>query len=139
MNSFNLILGTTRHDDFIKVEKKSKRVQREGFNSYKADSRGYIVNSKGKRLKGTKNEQGYIRVALTNDTGVKKFYVHRLIALHFHECPSEEYEVHHKDGKRDNNKAENLEWVTHQENMKHVQGWKNKKWIKKATNGKSKR
>ena len=52
--------------------------------------------------------------------------VHRLVAYHFcpkpadfHEQPSRYYQVNHKDENPANNRADNLEWVTCQENINY--------------------
>lgn len=48
-------------------------------------------------------------------------YVHRLVALAFlGDPPSSGAVVNHKDFNRKNNSAENLEWVTQTENMRHA-------------------
>lgn len=93
-----------------------------------------ITNTKtGKVLKSRVNKQGYHRVTLINGKDRFHFYVHRLVALTFQECPGEGYEVHHKDEDRSNNHNSNLKWVTRAENMAYVHaGWLNRKWAKKA-------
>ena len=45
--------------------------------------------------------------------------VHRLVAQHFIPNPMFKKEVNHIDGNKRSNVADNLEWVTHSENVKH--------------------
>lgn len=55
-----------------------------------------------------------IRVGLRD---YRKVYVHRQIALAFVPGAAEGLEVNHINGDRADNRAENLEWVTHAQNM----------------------
>jgi len=53
--------------------------------------------------------------------GYKKFIkIHRLVAETFLENPDSKPFVNHRDGDTHNNRLDNLEWVTHQENMRHA-------------------
>lgn len=61
----------------------------------------------------------YQSVALRNEHGVKKFYVHRLVAQAFVENPDRKEQVNHIDGDKSNNLASNLEWATQSENQLH--------------------
>ncbi|MDR1180946.1 MAG: NUMOD4 motif-containing HNH endonuclease [Bacteroidales bacterium] len=86
----------------------------------------YLVSNKGniKIHRTNKNKalmtdhDGYLRVHLYKRGDRKVFSVHRLVAMAFLEKPPEDYtEVNHKDCNRQNNRVENLEWVTRQQNM----------------------
>lgn len=52
-------------------------------------------------------------------------YVHRLVAGAFIENPQGKPEVNHIDSNPFNNSVENLEWVTHEENMRHAHKYGN--------------
>ena len=56
------------------------------------------------------------------DTGkVKTFYIHRLVAETFIGCPPEgKTQINHKDGDKENNVVDNLEWVSAKDNIKHM-------------------
>ena len=63
-------------------------------------------------------KSGYVKVALYKNGIKKEELVHRLICSAFHSFKSG-MQVNHKDGNRQNNDAENLEWVTASQNLKH--------------------
>ena len=63
---------------------------------------------------------GYYKVNLVKNNRWKTFRVHRLVATSFLENPKNKNNVNHKDFNKLNNNVENLEWVTHQENVTHA-------------------
>lgn len=89
---------------------------------YSVSSDGKIKNDLTQKLiRPCRTGRGgeYQAVALRNENGVKKFYVHRLVAQAFLENPNSKEQVNHIDGDKTNNDANNLEWVTGSENQIH--------------------
>lgn len=82
---------------------------------------GVVLNSKGKAMKPIKKKTGYMEVCLRRSDGTPTYkLVHRLVAQAFCEISNEECEVNHKNGNKEDNRAENLEWVSHDENLRHA-------------------
>ena len=98
---------------------------------------GQVINKKtGRILKPQPNGKGYLRVVL----GGQRYFVHRLVAQKYVPNPDNKEQVNHKDGNKLNNCADNLEWMTNQENRTHavenklqVQG-ENCSWAKLTEN-----
>ena len=87
---------------------------------YQISSYGRVRNVKtGNILTGDINNIGYKRVYLYAPVK-KRFFVHRLVAYHFCEGYQDNLVVNHKDGNKQNNKADNLEWVTRSQNDLHA-------------------
>lgn len=80
----------------------------------------------GKLLTPKRMRDGYIAFRLNKNK--KQFFknAHRLVAIHFISNPENKKEVNHKNLNKNDNKADNLEWVTAKENMRHAR--KNKTW-----------
>ena len=80
-------------------------------------------------LKTRRNNLGYVKVTLYkpgkpdkwgNYPGKKTESVHRLVAMAFNGPIPAKLEVNHKNGVKHDNRPENLEYVTHRENMLHA-------------------
>lgn len=67
------------------------------------------------------DNKGYKRVTLSKDGKTRRFLIHRLVAIHFLENLENKPMVNHIDNNPSNNNINNLEWVTHSENMIHAQ------------------
>lgn len=90
----------------------------EGY--YQISSEGNVRNVKTNQiLIGDTNNIGYRRVTLYSPTK-KRFFIHRLVALHFCEGYKKNLVVNHKDGNKLNNNYQNLEWVTRSQNDLHA-------------------
>ena len=76
-------------------------------------------NYPGKPLKVEQIRDGYQRIVLMKDSIKKRYMCHRLVALTFIENPNNLPQVNHKDGIRNNNCINNLEWCTQSENERH--------------------
>lgn len=79
---------------------------------------GRIRNKHGKIRKTFVSRNGYERVGFHG--GQTTIAVHRLVARAFCEGYANHLEVNHKDGDKLNNTADNLEWVTKSDNIKHA-------------------
>ena len=95
---------------------------------YQASNLGRIrsLPRKGTRTKewhilkyNTKNQKHYCHIGLCKNGKSKTISLHRLIATTFIPNPNNLPQVNHKDGNKENNNVNNLEWVTNQENMIH--------------------
>lgn len=94
---------------------------------YKISNRGRVMSfitrwpSKLHRiLKHNKNNHGYHKVDLYKAKKRHPFLVHRLVLAAFIEPSPKDKETNHKDGDKNNNNVNNLEWVTSSENNFHA-------------------
>ncbi len=103
-----------------------------GYDGYQASNLGNIKSLYyRKRIKDKINPKimskvshtgGYLRVNIKKDGEeyCKDKYIQSLIALAFLGEMPDGYEVNHIDGNKHNNNIDNLEYVTHKENLHHA-------------------
>lgn len=112
--------------DFCDINCRYKQI--EGFEDYYITENGdvYSTRLRGaeriKRLrklrpKNPGNDAKYLNIILCRDDGQYTKSIHRLVAEHFVSGYFEGAVVNHIDGNNRNNKAENLEWITTQDNI----------------------
>ena len=97
------------------IWKNLKEIMPELINDYYVSKLGRVKNHKNTILKGT-NSAGYRVVCISNGT----HRIHRLVASLFIENLKNKRCVNHKDGDKNNNCVNNLEWSTHSENTQHA-------------------
>ena len=90
---------------------------------YQISNEGRVWSKKSNRyMKLQKDACGYLRVQLYMGNGkARTEKVHRLVAIAFIDNPDNLPEVNHINHQRDDNRVENLEWVSHKENSEKMQ------------------
>ena len=99
---------------------------------YKISNYGRIIIKKtGKLKKFWIDRDGYLKTNLSINNKKTQYFVHRLVAENFlnknrykfykdeEKINIDELTVNHKDGNKQNNKIENLEWCTNRYNVKY--------------------
>ena len=92
----------------------------EGYDNYSISNLGEVKNDNTKILLKTHIKDGYYVVTLSRNNKCKKHYIHRLIGNAFIPNPKNLPLINHKNQKRNDNRIENLEWVTNIENSQSI-------------------
>lgn len=100
-----------------------KEINLYGANYFIYDN-GLLQNVKtNKFLKPYKSSGGYLYIKIVKNKRHHHIRLHRLVALAFIPNPDNLPCVNHKDGNKENNCVDNLEWCSYSDNIKH--GYKN--------------
>lgn len=107
------------------------------FSRYRVTQDGEVFGVDGKLMRTFRDKDGYLTVGLRDDSKKKHLVkVHRLVATRY--IPTNDYSmtVNHKDGNKENNNVNNLEWLSNADNLKH--SWRTlgrKHFVKAVVNG----
>ena len=121
--------------------------QIKGFEGlYDISNKGRVrswINKAGNKMKDPyirkmRKNYGYVYCNLKKGDKYYAKRVHRLIAIEFIPNPQNKPCVNHKNGIKDDNRIENLEWVTHRENDIHAFKTGLRESVKGEDNGHSK-
>ena len=91
------------------------------FPNYSISTEGVVMNNRtGKILAGARDKDGYRYIILCDKGRRRCCRVHREVALMFIPNPDNLPVLNHKDGVKDNNSVDNLEWCTISYNTAHA-------------------
>ena len=93
-----------------------------GYEDYRVSSFGNIMSlkyGKEKILKGCPDSDGYLGIYLCKYGIIKRIKIARLVANAFLKNPENLPVVNHKNGIKNDDRTENLEWCTHDYNFRH--------------------
>ena len=98
-----------------------KDIPLDGYENYRVSNRGRLLNIlTGNIIKTHYDKNGYVIVNVLINKELKQMKLHRMVGYAFIPNPYNKPHINHKDGVKDNNYYENIEWCTHQENMAHA-------------------
>jgi hypothetical protein len=106
----------------MKIQQEEWKAIAECNGEYYVSSHGRVKSYKGGREVILKHwmVKGYLFIQLSKKNKAKSISIHRLVANAFIPNPFNKLTVNHKDGNKLNNCVDNLEWMTHSENIKHA-------------------
>lgn len=103
--------GVYQVSNLGRIRTKDRMLKREYHN-------GYV--RKGQLIKMHEDKDGYLRVNLYKNGKPKTGLIHRLVAQTFIPNPNNLPQVNHKNLNKQDNRIENLEWISLEDNIKHA-------------------
>jgi hypothetical protein len=88
---------------------------------YEVSDRGEVRSIARRALITVQRSRRYLTVCLYKDSRRKRHYVHAVVASAFIGERPAGHEVNHRDGDHLNNRADNLEYLTRSQNIRHAQ------------------
>lgn len=95
-----------------------KRIK--NFEDYAITTEGKVISYKFKQprvLKTWYQKSGYENIKLSDSNKTYHFLIHRLVAEAFIPNPNNYEEVDHINGNNQDNRVENLQWISHKDNI----------------------
>lgn len=110
-------------EDYYEISNLGRVRRKEGYvNVDECISPSGFRRVKQRILKLDLKKNGYLQVNLHANNKSKQVSVHKLVAIAFieNDDPENKTQVNHKNCNKQDNRVENLEWVTPEENRKHA-------------------
>lgn len=93
----------------------------DGFSGYRISNLGRLLNVRTGRLRKFQRTGSYVTIQLRNKEGKPiNNFVHALVAAAFLGPRPKGYDIHHKDANTENNRWDNLEYLSHSANLKRA-------------------
>lgn len=87
---------------------------------YAITDNGEVWSYKRKNFMKPYKQNGYLLVRLFKDGNYKNYRIHRLVAEAYLPNPNNLPEVHHINGIRNDNRVDNLNWVSKEDNLRLI-------------------
>lgn len=124
----DILLYISKRSEVKKIRKQGGKTKMIVWKPIRGYEGRYLVSNKGdimscysgKLLSPTNDECGYEMVRLTNEFGKKSHLVHRLVAHAFIPKPKGINEINHINEIKNDNRVENLEWVSQMKTCKSI-------------------